>query len=99
MLTLDEFLKRLRKTPRSWELCGSSLRMDFPGARTHAACPITSLAPGGAVAANQWRYVAGELGLPLPLAKQIMHAADGFRDVDYKLRTRLLEACGLSEPC
>lgn len=101
MLTLEGFLKRLRKTPRTWELVGSALRMDVaqPAARTWAACPITSMARGGAVGADQWRFVAEELGLPLALAKDIMRAADGFIDVDYKLRKQLLDACGKSETC
>ena len=102
MLTLERFLERLRKTPRSWELCGSSLRMDIahPASRTWAACPITSLAEGGAVGAHQWRYVAGTLGLPMPLAKKIMRAADGITHWNPILRKQLLAACGLKdEPC
>lgn len=102
MLTLERFLERLRRTPRSWELIGGCLRMDFalPHSRTLSACPITSVARGGAVGADRWRYVAEELGLPLPLAREIVRAADGFTDdVNDKLREQLLDACGKTEPC
>lgn len=93
-MTREEFLAKLRETPRDWFLDGGSIRRQgLQGAQ----CPITSLADEQTA---EWREVARRLGIYR--AGTIAGAADfpcklAFRKARQKLRAQLLEACGLTE--
>ncbi len=86
----EEFLKRLRKTPRKWHLeprdGNREIRCDL------GLCPIEAVGKTGQYTAVR----AGvQLGLSEDLTCKIMDAAD---DETHGIwRRRLLEACGLSK--
>lgn len=86
-MTLEEFLERLRKTPRDWQVTQGLIRRG-----NHWQCPITSLLDECA-----WRYdlIGSSIGLPHHLVRQIANAADDITG-ESELRARLLEACGLA---
>lgn len=88
-MTLDEFIEKLRETPRTWETRGDG-RIRLGG-----CCPISSLRM---TEADYWLRVSQELGLDRDLAETIVIAADNWDHHDAPLRARLLDACGLVEP-
>lgn len=87
-MTIDEFIKRLEKTPRRWHvLPDGRLRLQ------RRYCPITAV--HGMKAAKDWRMC-------LPMLE--MSEGDGLAIVDAsddpfptQLRKRILAACGLEE--
>ena len=78
-MTLNEFITKLEKTPRTWRL------MAPRRIRCMKGCPIQAL--GGA-----WDQRDGALGLAPGVKASIVTAADRGNN---KLRARLLKACGL----
>lgn len=110
-MTYEGFLDRLRKTPRTWRLVSvGGQRLAAVQGRglircgEHDAtqqCPMSAVAGVKIAPAND---LAGHLGLPLDVAKDIEHAADNDDPLLLKARKRprmlevrqdLLEACGL----
>jgi hypothetical protein len=97
-MTIDEFFAALEKSPRDW-------RMDRRGVRRDGAftlqCPLTAVAGFGERGGfwkygdpRWWRDAARCLGLRMADAEKIVSAADGHG----RLRSRLLQACGLKLP-
>ena len=78
-MTLNEFITKLEKTPRTWRLRSKRF------IRCRKGCPIDAL--GGA-----WHMRDGALGLAPGVKASIVEAADYGNN---KLRARLLKACGL----
>ena len=100
-MNLNEFLERLRETPRCWKLTsGKYIRLRMAD-RSHVwtACPITSMGSRELYSSCHYRSVAEELGMERELRDQIVAAADMLPEhgYDHKLRAKLLEACGLEE--
>ena len=100
-MTLNEFLKKLGKTPRRWRSggeCGGAsnhwLRLGRRrGAGRGAHCPISAVA-GRMYDAADVEVAGVKLGLSDTLTQRIITAAD-FEGEESKLRARLLKACGL----
>jgi hypothetical protein len=95
-MTKDEFLEKLRQTPRNWSVTEEQdIRCYINGL---LCCPLTSLSHEG-YTVNEWDEMAvNELGMDFGDATKIVYAADG-NDVDddiQLLRKELLKACGLS---
>lgn len=87
-MTLNDFLKKLEKTPRRWKL---RKHYGVGGAiRSGRRCPVEIVA--GTQSASSG-VAASRLGLKTRTASRIFHAADNRGDP--KLRARLLRACGL----
>ena len=84
-MTLNEFLKELRKTPRTWVATEKGIRLRQDGFISE--CPIDAV--GG-----DWGQLDGALALGYGVKERIMSAADGGHS---KLRARLLKACGLPQ--
>lgn len=105
-MTIDEFLEKLKETPRRWVLEGQQIR--YPRHLTAAKrkkamrtwqsltyCPICKVAGD---ASNRLDYfMAGErIGIAHSDALAIAKSADCDSDCDRDLREKLLDACGLS---
>ena len=91
-MTLNQFLVRLRKTPREW-----TVRYDGR-LLLSKSCPITAVA-GHKLWATHWDavVVAIKMGLREQTARRIIDAADlGY--LHTVLRKKLLKACGLVTP-
>ena len=96
-MTLNEFLKRLAKTPRGWYLNHAD-RIRLVGAPLDH-CPISAVT----MARGDYHspVTAGERKLKLKriTAERIVNAADhrglALNNNDASLRRRLLKACGL----
>jgi len=88
----DEFLDRLSKTPRTWEIrfLGQIIRGPLD------CCPITGT-DGPGIDAINWQDSATRLDLSPQLAVTIMKAADNDPLHDINLRADLLRACGLED--
>lgn len=85
-MTLNEFIKKLEKTPREWKL---GFRYFI---RAKGQCPIEVIAhvvPGG------HHRGAVKLGIRDATRRRIVLAADKATRHDPRLRARLLKACGL----
>jgi hypothetical protein len=93
-MTLDQFLKRLRKTPRDWKFLGDGeIRRRWRS--EHPQCPLTALVGLGE---DDWRAAAEKLGIDLDVAETITDAADNDEgEASKRLRAKLLRACGLTE--
>ena len=90
-MTLDEFLLRLRETPRDWCLHLNPV-MGFQEIRTAGGRdPIEAVFPPSA--GQKALVVAYDAGMDIHLLGKIITAADG--NWDSPLRQQLLEACGL----
>ena len=88
-MTIDEFIKRLEKTPREWKL-----RAD--GAiRLHQCCPITAV-DGRGLPATEYAECVMRLGLSQIEARWLVEAADNWQMGEH-LRSYLLAACDLEE--
>ena len=87
-MTLDEFFRKLRETPRNWEIGPAG------AIRQKMCCPLEIVAGTGP--GSFWR-AGRKLGLPTALVDEIVEAADEDENHDPKLRARLLRACGLKE--
>ncbi len=84
-MTLDEFIAKLTRTRRKWELRGELLR-------SGRHCPLSAVAnvnPCDSLMATK------KLGLSRHSAIRIVYAADG--DDEPSLRARLLKACRIQE--
>jgi hypothetical protein len=93
-MTLEQFLERLRETPRGWIVSSNGLIRYIKG--DEYACPISAVAGRFNGGIGMPRTLAGKLGLSAWLTDDIVGAADSiFCKAD--LRKQLLEACGL--PC
>jgi hypothetical protein len=105
-MTYEEFLEKLRGTPRTWRLdsgcirCGPRLGDHLNGRH----CPMSAVA--GVLNIGMPSVLAEKLNLPLQTAKDIQYAADNDDPLLLKARARprilevrrdLLEACGLKE--
>lgn len=90
-MTYEQFLEKLRNTPRKWELKFDCIRM-FEDECRH--CPLSK-----AIGASFSAPVTSSkvLGISSYLAGDIMCAADNYGDKN--IRKDLLEACGLEESC
>jgi len=98
-MTFEEFLVRLRKTPRQWFLdrgtFGPSLiRLKRKKGATH--CPISAVTgkPGDFTNPKAGAY---RLGLSSATGEAIIIAADNTKGHRSKVRKALLDACGLTE--
>lgn len=87
-MTYQEFLQKLRETPRTWQVRDSLLR-------SGANCPLTAVA-GHFDSAAYYADAAAELGVCEDDMCQIVWAADtaDLKHVD-AVRDDLLRACGL----
>lgn len=97
-MTTEEFLEKLKATPRNWRIVGHSLRLGDDA--ECSPCPITSV-HGKGWDATMWDDTADCLGLDPETARDLMFAADAWETdgdtFDPSLRARLLDACGLPE--
>jgi hypothetical protein len=97
MMTAQDFLRVLAKTPRDWRLEGGKIRRGPP---LTPACPLTAVAQQvierGPAAGVSW-----DNGLPLDpgTVERIVAACDDHPSADPTLRARMLEACGLAGRC
>ena len=95
---IEQFLARLRRTPRRWtvgeNLSGSGIRLRVPGELDR--CPITAVCGGTGI--NPRLTSCMNLGLSERECYLIVAAADWPGNVPQHrwLRARLLEACGLA---
>ena len=92
-MTYREFIKRLAETRRKWYLSdyGGFVRFKArKNGRQH--CPISAVA--GSQPCND-EEGAGMLGLRNNTRKAIVHAADGWREHNPRIRRDILKACGL----
>lgn len=94
-MTLVGFLHELRKSKRLWHLRGQTIRCE------RWDCPILAVWRATITETSYWdldndgvKLAARDLRLPLPIARKIVHAADGPRG---RYRGVLLRACGLKE--
>ena len=91
----EQFLERLRKTPRDWYLTQNynSIRRQ-PKAGAPLECPISALLN---MPAHDFARAGQLLGLPQMEAMRIARAADNSSAPSaQRLRAELLEACGLT---
>ena len=91
-MTLNQFLTKLRKTPRRWELVTEWGDVRVRQQRT-GRCPLEVVA---GVKRGRWEEAAYKLGLPDKACESILRAAD-IASIRNHLRLRLLAACGLTE--
>ncbi|MFQ6099226.1 MAG: hypothetical protein ACE5O2_15950 [Armatimonadota bacterium] len=90
-----EFLQALARTPRDWRLEEGKIRRGLEWAPD---CPLTAVRQVAQPGAELSRIVRGEQGLSLaPVqVERIIAASDDLPSADPGLRSRLLEACGLT---
>jgi len=87
-MTYQEFLDRLRQTPRDWEIVNGRIRRD------RNTCPIRAVdGRDGCLNVHESRK---RLRLRLTTSARIVSAADAWSD-DQPTRRDLLAACGLTE--
>ena len=94
-MNLNQFLQRLRKTPRDWYVTsdGKIRRTHFWGPDNKyesIECPISTLDHR---VSNLWIVVAKMFGIDRSLARKITIAADS--NSQPVLRRKLVRACGL----
>lgn len=93
-MTLNEFLKELRKTPGPWFVHWDYTLRQWPN--NQEQCPLTAVSilqgdcPRRTV--GQFLVAAQFVGISPVLAKSIVSAADASSDYDPALRRRLLRA-------
>jgi hypothetical protein len=99
-VTLDQFLGKLRATPRGWEIrwihvagSGISPAIRFRVDPVICSCPISYLHPDGPAPASDFCRAAERLELDPDLTVLVAEAADNQGSL--KIRAQLLEACGL----
>lgn len=95
-MSYDEFLERLRNTPRTWRLYqAGQLRIDTPWL---TSCPITATAHQPALYnVADLHSCAKRLGLSHELMLAITRAGDNTPGHDPAIRRDLLRACGLDD--
>jgi hypothetical protein len=99
-MTLTEFLRRLRRTPRDWFIAGASaIRRQTGGSPPDPPeCPVSSLL---GLSASRYHLAARRLKMRIKMARDIVVAADlppvALTKMQKPLRQRILEACGLKE--
>ena len=81
-MTLQEFLDKLAKTPRTFHLEAGMIRC------SDGMCPIDA-------AGGDWILSDGKLGLSKRARNSIVECADNYRIAKPRTRARLLKACGL----
>ena len=91
-MTLNQFLTKLRKTPRDWKFIGSRIRR-CEGDKYF--CPITSLC-SKYFRVNAYRDAAKYLKMSSRGYKKVVEAADSNFSAP-EFRKKLLKACGLEE--
>lgn len=98
-MTYQEFLQKLRETPRTWQ-CGTwltavGLRQARRGYET--ACPIVAVSGDKNLGVSEWPDAAKQIGLDYALADEIAKAADGDLMTPQRntMRADLMRACGL----
>lgn len=89
-MTINQFLDKLRQTPRDWFIDPISGDLRRKGADGEEQCPISSL---GNVEVGDYEYVGRSLGLSRKDIDQIAYRAD--ENTRHPLRLGLLLACGL----
>lgn len=97
-MTLEQFLKELRKTQGRWNDCLRLIRCSMPGSRTSVLfCPITAVCfqkTNRVFWTVDFDKAARAIGLHHETAKRIADAADGLDGCAViKLKKRLLKAC------
>lgn len=100
-MSLDAFLRKVRRSGLEWFLDGNTIRYDGAGARRFC-CPITALDPEGR-GGLAYHAAARRLGLPLGTAHVLADAADNrligmsraSTILRVRVRRRLLRACRL----
>ncbi|MDA4119960.1 MAG: hypothetical protein OK436_05180 [Thaumarchaeota archaeon] len=96
-MTLDEFLEKLKETPRDWEIKAGGLIRRGDSGTVEYACPLGELITDPDICHRlNWMRAGRILGLSDNDAYFVKMAADGRRSQP-DLRKRLLEACGLVE--
>jgi hypothetical protein len=93
-MTLAQFLRRLRKTPRDWKINRADEIRRYPRGRK-PQCPVTALVDMDEALLDE---TAEALGIPFNMVDEIQQAADGDLNDEPKLkrlRGKLLQACGL----
>src|SRR5689334_98183 len=91
-MTIDTFIRALKKTPRKWQLAQNELRL---WDNVDEYCPLTAVASqrGHEFHVGNFDKAAQVLGLGRKDAYAILRAADNTGQI--RLRKRLLRACGL----
>lgn len=99
-MTYEEFIDKLRTTPREWELGpdGQLRILRIFGPMRLCACPITAsyAAPSGLYSAGDVNRCAKQMGLDEDLWRLIARAADALPEHDAQIRRDLLKACGIA---
>lgn len=93
-MTYEEFLAKLRETPREWELLGPMGWIRIYSGNTWSACPLSA-----AIGAIFCKPIESSVvrGMNRDLAQTIVDAADKIKHHDPQIRADLLAACGLTE--
>lgn len=95
-MTYEEFLEKLRATPRDWRLALGRIRRLSPDLQ----CPISSVLGGQMF---DGVAIGTKSGMDAEIAKKIMSSADSDKAYswdtyfDPQIRADLLAACGLTE--
>ena len=94
-MTIDEFIERLRETPREgWKMASGCIR--FLTTNERSCCPLTAVDDFRWSDCDFWR-ASESLGVSKNDSERIVDAADACFSFDPALRARLLEAVGLEE--
>ena len=91
-MTIDEFLEKLKETPREWCITGTGTIRSHRGLGDWT-CPVCKVA--GVSGQMAWMHIKS-LGLSQCDADSIVAAADLRPEYSETLRARMLYACGLS---
>jgi hypothetical protein len=97
-VTIEEFFRKLRATPRAWEVAFAGrirlMRSDDECLSINMQCPMAAVGSPTTKSVAATRH-ADNLGIPFKTAQKIMKASDNLPGMDRRLRSRLLRACGL----
>lgn len=96
-MTYRKFLRKLRQTPRQWQLIDGQIRAlsaNYPFLYTPLSA-VYKLLTGFDDGLHQWHITREKLGLDRSLALHIVEAEDNLPDHDPKIRRDLLRATGL----
>lgn len=97
-MTKEQFLERLRRSPRTWSLVVDILL------RNESHCPLTQIAEDHGIEVkdcSEWVYAGIFLEMDGKLSMQIMVCSDRILAsplYSEEFREELLEACGLTQP-
>ena len=90
-MTLNQFLRKLRRTPRNWHVYNGIIRC------SKSTCPIHAVAR--VIGANRPDDLGRRIGLRETTIDSIISAADNSMHTRHEVdvRKRLLKACGLAK--